>query len=183
MIETNLERQTLRVGITESFVLSDPYYGATDHTKKVLKIINLLQSQLNFNYQLISLPKTSGIDFSQENNGSWSGLVGFLERQEVDVIADRVPFLPHFRDVVDLSIPLGQDEWVTLQKQPSRLNSLTALLSPFEIEVWLLVALSIAGMIPIMFTIYRFHLKFHPQATNFFRGKLSDFVLFVVVSL
>ncbi|XP_046447021.1 glutamate receptor ionotropic, delta-1-like [Daphnia pulex] len=182
MIENNLEGQTLRVGITESSMLTDPYYGATDQTVKVLKIINLLQSQLNFTYQLISLPKASGIGIRQEN-GSWSGLIGLLERKEIDVIAERVLFLPHFRDAVDLSIPLGQDEWVTLQKQPSRLNSLTALLSPFEIEVWLLVALSIVGMIPVMFIIYRLHLKFHPQAANYFRGRLSDFVLFVVVSL
>jgi hypothetical protein len=60
--------------------LTDPYYGATDQTVKVLKIINLLQSQLNFTYQLISLPKASGIGIRQEN-GSWSGLIGLLERK------------------------------------------------------------------------------------------------------
>ncbi|KAI9564274.1 hypothetical protein GHT06_008012 [Daphnia sinensis] len=144
--------------------------GATDHNEQVLRIIDLLQSQLNFSYQLIALPKASGIGLRQEN-GSWNGLIGLLERNEIDVIAARVPSLPQLRDVIDISIPLGQDEWVTLQKQPSRVNSLTALLSPFEIEVWLLVALSIAGMIPVMLIFYRLHLKFHPQAVNYFRGK------------
>ncbi len=60
--------------------LTDPYYGSTDQTVKVLKILNLLQSQLNFTYQLIALPKASGIGIRQEN-GSWSGLIGLLERK------------------------------------------------------------------------------------------------------
>ncbi|XP_045025453.1 glutamate receptor ionotropic, delta-2-like [Daphnia magna] len=181
MTRDSLEGRTLKVGISAPSAL-DPYRGATDHNDQVLRIIDLLQSQLNFTYQLITLPKASGIGLRQQN-GSWNGLIGLLERNEIDVIAARVPSLPHLRDVIDISIPLGQDEWVTLQKQPSRVNSLTALLSPFEIEVWLLVALSIAGMIPVMLIFYRLHLKFHPQAINYFRGRPSDYVLFVVVSL
>lgn len=57
-----------------------------------------------------------------------------ITKKELDVLATRVPILPLFRDVIDLSIPFSQDGWVTLQKQPSRWNSLSALLSPFEME-------------------------------------------------
>lgn len=50
-------------------------------------------------------------------------------------------------------------------------------------KVWLLVALSVMAMVPVMFSIYRLYLKFRPETWNEFRGHVSDFILFVVVSL
>lgn len=44
--------------------------------------MELLQSQLNFTYHVIALPKATGIGIRQEN-GSWNGLIGLLERNVI----------------------------------------------------------------------------------------------------
>jgi len=116
-----------------------------------LTLIDLLSSRLNFTYELFT-SRSVGIQI----NGSWTGLVGLLLNKvkkfslfvlvidlrdinlidkEIDLIADRVPILPKYIDEMDVSIPLGQDEWVTLQKYTSSRDSLSGLLSPFKIEV------------------------------------------------
>lgn len=51
------------------------------------------------------------------------------------MIASRVPIIPTFIEAVDITIPLGQDEWVTLQRQSSSRSALSGLLSPFRMEV------------------------------------------------
>ena len=60
----------------------------------------------------------------------WMGYV-----KEVDMIAARVPFLTTYREVLDFSIPLAQDNWVTLQKESSGIYSLFGLLTPFSVNV------------------------------------------------
>ena len=56
--------------------------------------------------------------------------------QEIDMIAARVPIIPTYLEALDITIPLGQDEWVTLQKQSSSRSLLSGLLSPFRMEVY-----------------------------------------------
>ena len=51
-----------------------------DHTDKVLKVVELLRSHLNFTCKLIAMPVATGLGV-RHDNGSWSGLIGMLKRK------------------------------------------------------------------------------------------------------
>ena len=55
--------------------------------------------------------------------------------KEVDVVVDRIPFLNYYRDVIDFSVPLAHDNWVTLQRQSDDSVSMAGLSSPFQLTV------------------------------------------------
>lgn len=52
--------------------------------------------------------------------------------KEVDILADHIPILNSYRDMMDFSIPLKTDKWVTLQKQSAGSISMAGLTSPFK---------------------------------------------------
>jgi hypothetical protein len=49
----------------------------------VIELLNLVQKELGFEYILV--PSADGKYGSQEENGSWSGQIGLLQRKELDL--------------------------------------------------------------------------------------------------
>lgn len=58
-----------------------------------------------------------------------------LLRQKVDMVVGRIPISNYYRSVMDFSIPLTHENWVTLQKESTSSTSMAGLFTPFDPEV------------------------------------------------
>ncbi|KAG7177713.1 Glutamate receptor ionotropic, delta-2-like 18 [Homarus americanus] len=95
-------------------------------------VIQEMQLRLNFTPELIP---TSGFG-SLTPNGSWNGMVGVIAKGEAEVAPlDFTPSLDR-QEVVDFSLPLGQDVVVIMAQAPNTLVKPFLLLQIFSLQMW-----------------------------------------------
>ncbi|XP_029347313.1 ionotropic receptor 93a [Acyrthosiphon pisum] len=76
-----------------------------------------------------------------------------LVNGEVDMAAAFIPVLPGLDDIVKWGIDLTQFQYVVLMKRPKESATGSGLLAPFEMEVWLLILMSLIAVGPIIYGI------------------------------
>ncbi|KAL1129948.1 hypothetical protein AAG570_012892 [Ranatra chinensis] len=105
-----------------------------------------LQNRYGFNYELIKAPSRS---IGDEKNG----ILGVVAQSDVDMVAGFLPIVPGSHAYVSWGTELLQNVYHVIMKRPLESASGSGLLAPFDMDVWLLILLSLVVVGPVMFAI------------------------------
>uniref|UniRef100_A0A8W8MHM2 Uncharacterized protein n=1 Tax=Magallana gigas TaxID=29159 RepID=A0A8W8MHM2_MAGGI len=104
-----------------------------------MDLLRELAKALNFTYTVIEVP--DGEFGALLQNGSWSGMVGQLERREVDLMVATTSVRPDREMVMDFTIPFYYDTSTLLMKKPDpNEKKLFILAKPLRWEVMVCTA-------------------------------------------
>lgn len=76
-------------------------------------------------------------------DGDWTGLIGMVHRQEVDMAVSSVLITQARMEVVDFSYPYSIEDVTFATRLPGSVPTATALIDPFSTAVWLGLAASL----------------------------------------
>ncbi|XP_071549682.1 glutamate receptor ionotropic, kainate glr-3-like [Panulirus ornatus] len=79
-------------------------------------------------------------------NGSWTGMMGRVHRQEVEMALGPFTITPQRTNICDFSIPLRHENFAILTPRPDLQNDMSGILKPFTLQVWLLILASLLGV-------------------------------------
>ncbi|EFX87552.1 hypothetical protein DAPPUDRAFT_312020 [Daphnia pulex] len=126
----------------------DPNGTVVGYKGYCYEIVRILQQQYNFTYEII-LPGDNA--FGKElHDGSWSGMIGMVVAQRVDIGLG--PFsVTHSRSkVVDFSVSFYEDGNAILIPPAAEENRLSACTKPFRLETWLTLMLFATLILPVI---------------------------------
>ncbi|XP_042204114.1 glutamate receptor ionotropic, delta-1-like [Homarus americanus] len=110
-------------------------------------LLRILANKLNFEYELVQPPDrmwgVAGPD------GNWTGMLGMLQRQEVEMAVGPFAVSRARETVCDFSEPVYSENMAILMVRPSLQSDLSGFLKPFTPTVWSLV---LAAMVCICLT-------------------------------
>ncbi|VDI59959.1 Hypothetical predicted protein [Mytilus galloprovincialis] len=89
-----------------------------EYTGFTMDLLRHLASALNFTYEITQ--PLDGKWGAQMENGSWNGLIGQLERRDIDLVAAPVAVQISREKVVDFTIPYYYDSPAILLKKPDQ---------------------------------------------------------------
>ena len=117
------------------------------------KLAAILAEKFGFSYQILSpADKAFG---SPWPNGSWNGMVGMIERDEADLIIDRLAVTKKRLEVMDYSYPYFIDSMSFATVNPKYSSSFTSFLQPFSLNVWISLMVCIFAVLIIFFKLFR----------------------------
>uniref|UniRef100_A0A182JIR2 Ionotropic glutamate receptor L-glutamate and glycine-binding domain-containing protein n=1 Tax=Anopheles atroparvus TaxID=41427 RepID=A0A182JIR2_ANOAO len=106
--------------------------GGRDHN-----LMQLIAERMNFSFQYMEPPeKIQGIALSAEDNASFSGALGMLQRREVDLYLGDVAVTWERMKAVEFSFFTLADSAAFVTHAPRKLNEALALVHPFQLTVW-----------------------------------------------
>ncbi|XP_063593053.1 glutamate receptor ionotropic, kainate glr-3-like [Penaeus indicus] len=107
-------------------------------------VLEIFASMMNFDYVVVRPPDS--LWGARLNNGSWSGMVGMLEREEVEFALGPFTITPQRETVVDFTVAVHNDNKAILTVRPGLQSDVSGFLKPFTLDVWLLFLLSILAI-------------------------------------
>ncbi|GFR17070.1 glutamate receptor ionotropic, delta-1 [Trichonephila clavata] len=115
------------------------------------RFMDLLSKILKFKYILMS--PHDGEFGTLHGNESWSGLIGMVQRKEVDIALNLLSITEDRVKVVDFSEPYTLQDVTFIVSKPGPLPPTLALLYPFDEATWISIAivLTVASLILIRF--------------------------------
>ncbi|OQV24468.1 putative glutamate receptor [Hypsibius exemplaris] len=119
-------------------------------------MLRTLSSVLNFRYELVFTKK--GDQFygaKDERTGKWNGLVGMLQRKEVDMIAADLTVSAARKELLDYTVPFYEDSITVLLPRSQFDKSPFTFLFPFSTTVWFCVIAAVALSGPLLFLFSR----------------------------
>ena len=125
------------------FAVFDKDQNKTIYKGRYADVTEQFARYLNMSYTILPpSPRHYGHQFE---NGSWSGLVGQLLRDEIDFAIDRLSMNSARRQVVDFADYALEQSVITgmYKRPPSDVNALDIILSPFTTVVWILLMVSV----------------------------------------
>jgi len=129
----------LRIGCIQSepFLRTVDGLGNDGYEGFIKDLIEEISKAQGFSYELqLSVDNKYGV----ENGGNWSGLVGMLQRGEIDMIAADLTVTWTRMSVIDFSKPFLASSLTLLLKDPAEYSfTLSSWFNPFSWEVWLLL--------------------------------------------
>ncbi|KAL3860943.1 hypothetical protein ACJMK2_007038 [Sinanodonta woodiana] len=144
------------------FKKTDPN-GTITYDGLCIDLLKELADMLNFTYELVG--PLDGKFGTKRSDGRWTGLVGQLERQEVDMVAAPLSTQSERKEVMDFTYPFYYDYTTVLLKKTDPVkNKWMTLLKPLQWQV--LVSI---GAVLIKYNPYYSHLE-HPEAKEVNRG-------------
>ncbi|XP_057378764.1 probable glutamate receptor [Daphnia carinata] len=107
-------------------------------------LLDILSQYLNFTYEIYVPPDVPQLGSPDETkgNGSWTGVLGQLVRDEVDM---SISFGPSFHSrhlVVDVSVPIILDDISIVVPYPQQDTNAAAYLYAFDLATWITMILS-----------------------------------------
>lgn len=102
--------------------------------QSALKITELLAQALKFTYQLIPAENTE--IGRRLPNGSWTGMIGLVQRNETDMVIGKVAVTIQRLEVADFSYPYNRNRITFATRKPEYIAELLAFLLPFSLDVW-----------------------------------------------
>lgn len=134
----------LRVVITsksESVEVNGKMETKVVFDRTVLKLTELLAQALQFSCELIPAGK---IEIGRRlPNGSWTGLVGLVQRNETDMVISTLSVSEQRLQVADFSYPYNRVRLTFATRKPEYSPELLAFLLPFSLDVWLFTVTSL----------------------------------------
>ncbi|KAK4321649.1 hypothetical protein Pmani_007564 [Petrolisthes manimaculis] len=127
-----------------------PKYNATDSFltflipySRHLHIVDTLVPATS-RYEII--PPPDGVFGGELPNGSWTGMIGMLQRKEVELALG--PFtITRKREVVcDMSVPVAHDNKALFMVRPGIQSDMKGFLNTFTLEVWLMILVSMGAV-------------------------------------
>lgn len=147
-----LKGQHLYVTTVKNDMLSD--INKTGHGVGVaFDLLNILKKKFGFNYTIIP-------PIANEYGTPEKGIVGMLVKGEVNISAAFMPVITQYRHVIHYSPSLDTGEWMVLMKRPAESATGTGLLAPFDGIVWILIAISLFAVGPIIYFIVYLYAKY-----------------------
>ncbi|KAK3095885.1 hypothetical protein FSP39_020337, partial [Pinctada imbricata] len=102
-------------------------------------LLNELTVELNFTYDWVEPP--DGEWGTLMDNGSWTGMIGQLERREVDLMVAAISIQADREQAMDFTHPFYYDVSTILMKRPDEDDSkILTLMKPFKWEVFVSLA-------------------------------------------
>ncbi|XP_035714501.1 probable glutamate receptor [Folsomia candida] len=126
-------------------------------------ILKIVSAQLNFTYEIMTPPDNKFGNL--EANGSWSGMVGMLERKEADIAMMSFSLTAARQKVMDFSPPVEYSSVRLLIRRDWQNAELkwSAYLRPLEWDVWVTIPIFVVlGVITLAIFSYYKVLKITP---------------------
>ncbi|XP_067131591.1 glutamate receptor ionotropic, delta-1-like [Centruroides vittatus] len=118
-----------------------PFYVDLDEKKNEVvggidvKALNLVFNKLNcVSYEILHPETIFGME---DENGSWNGLFGKLQRQEADFSLNSLYITPECYKIADFSVAFDTDETIFIVSSPKEVSKLRTIFRPFSITVWI----------------------------------------------
>ncbi|KAL3861015.1 hypothetical protein ACJMK2_007108 [Sinanodonta woodiana] len=154
------------------FKKTDPN-GTITYDGLCIDLLKELADMLNFTYELVG--PLDGKFGTKRSDGRWTGLVGQLERQEVDMVAAPLSTQSERKEVMDFTYPFYYDYTTILLKKTDPVkNKWMTLLKPLQWQVLVsigavLIVASFVFCLMEKCNPYYSHLE-HPEAREINRG-------------
>ncbi|XP_071096985.1 probable glutamate receptor [Haliotis cracherodii] len=104
-------------------------------------VLNLLAEAMNFSYRVIP-PRED--EWGQNINGSWTGLLGMLQRREADLVSDMLNIHSDRIAVADYLLPpIAETKQVIIYKKEEDVDKDTFLLRQFQPFVFIMFGVSL----------------------------------------
>ncbi|XP_068204604.1 probable glutamate receptor [Palaemon carinicauda] len=111
-------------------------------------MLNALSTALNFTYRLVA-PKDSTWGFPQPD-GTVSGMIGMVARREAAFAICSISIHEKRKTVVDFSTWYSQGYLQIFSRAPKQKSRALAVLSPFPLQVWIGITISVLGTATIL---------------------------------
>ncbi|XP_042871398.1 probable glutamate receptor [Penaeus japonicus] len=128
-------------------VASEKWYPWVDVTEDnswsgiAVTLLSILAQKMNFTYHFV---RPQDHEWGRMlPNGSFTGMVGMLERKEVDLALGPLSVSWERYQKADYSTFIYMDWWGILLPRPRRETDFAGFLKPFTLEVWLALAASL----------------------------------------
>ncbi|KAG7172269.1 Glutamate receptor 2-like 9 [Homarus americanus] len=117
-------------------------------------VLDIFAKMINFDYELVPAPGNKwGAPLA---NGSFSGMMGLLQREEVELAIAPFFVTPPRETAADFSEPVYYDSYAILMVRPEIVNDMSGFLKPFAPTVWLMIVLSLLCMTVAMSRVARY---------------------------
>ncbi|XP_071549700.1 probable glutamate receptor [Panulirus ornatus] len=111
-------------------------------------LLDILAERANFDYELVQ--PSDHVWGGPSANGSWTGMLGMLQRQEVEFAVGPFGVTPQRETVCDFSDSIYSENNAILMVRPTLQSDVTGFIKPFTMEVWLLALASLLSVVVAM---------------------------------
>ncbi|XP_067682378.1 glutamate receptor ionotropic, kainate 2-like isoform X4 [Haliotis asinina] len=126
------------------FAMKNSTLGNDTYTGICLDLLQELAATFNFTYEVSEPPDG---EYGRIFNGSWTGVVGLLERREVDMAVAPLTVTQEREKVMDFVYPYYYDTGAALYKLPDKMSKKwLTLIRPFKWEVFLCLGIVFISM-------------------------------------
>ncbi|XP_067118907.1 glutamate receptor U1-like [Centruroides vittatus] len=144
-MKQELVRNSSKIKITTMAI--SPYCELNTRNNELIvdgpdfKILSIVAQKLkNIKFEFVQpIEKTFG---SKLKDGSWNGIIGRVQRKEVDLSTLSLCVTYDRFQVVDFTIPVTGDKVVFIVSSPKQLSKLTAIIRPFSLKTWIYIVVS-----------------------------------------
>ncbi|XP_068239633.1 probable glutamate receptor isoform X3 [Palaemon carinicauda] len=152
----NLSGRKFRVSIKEVLQIVNIGRHFPDGSVELLsgldvEIINILSSALNFTYKAF-IPQDN-VWGDALPNGNVTGIIGMVARREAVIGASVLSISASRLRVVDFTCPYITGMYLLMSRSPKEKNRALAVLSPFQLQVWIGITLTVLLIGPIVYLI------------------------------
>uniref|UniRef100_A0A914WQG6 Ionotropic glutamate receptor L-glutamate and glycine-binding domain-containing protein n=1 Tax=Plectus sambesii TaxID=2011161 RepID=A0A914WQG6_9BILA len=118
-----------------------------------VEILQAVMTLLGLDYEFVNITQEYNIlyDYGSDKNGTWSGMIGLLINESIDLTALTIRLTPERAQVVDFSFPLRFYQTIYLIKTPEDFNFRNFIFNAFTTEVWMYFALCICAASAVHF--------------------------------
>ncbi|XP_068239636.1 probable glutamate receptor isoform X6 [Palaemon carinicauda] len=152
----NLSGRKFRLSVKEGLQVVNIGRHFPDGSIEVLSgldiaIINILSSALNFTYKAF-IPQDN-VWGDALPNGNVTGIIGMVARREAVIGASVLSISASRLRVVDFTCPYITGMYLLMSRSPKEKNRALAVLSPFQLQVWIGITLTVLLIGPIVYLI------------------------------
>lgn len=115
------------------------------------KLAYFLSQMLNFSFEIVH-PRENVPSYKLKN-GTWTGVVGMLNRGECDISLDPLAITEDRSEIIDFTFPFYFSDVTFLTNKPKAIPKSFAIFLPFTVRMWALVAIFV---LTISFLFYAF---------------------------
>ncbi|XP_068238585.1 glutamate receptor ionotropic, delta-2-like [Palaemon carinicauda] len=152
----DLSGRKFKMGVKESYLLIKLGRKFPDGSVELLSgmdvaFINMVTSALNITYKAY-IPKDD-VWGDGLPNGTATGLIGMVAKREVAFGISVLSISDSRLRVVDFTCPYSSGRYVLMSRSPKQKNRALAVLSPFQLQVWVCITSAVLLMGPVVYSI------------------------------
>lgn len=115
-----------------------------DYSGFIFEVLNQISYKLNFTYNVV-----------EPSDGSWNGMINQVENYEVMLGAAAFAKNSERMERIDFTDALDLHPYGFIYKKPKAVSKELLLINPFEVEVWIGVAIMVVIIGPIYYVVHR----------------------------
>ena len=129
------------------FLITEQNNGTFAYSGVMWFVLQHLSSVMNFTYDMVRPP--DGKWGVKSETGNWNGMIGMLDRGEVDIALGPFSVTETREEVCDFTQPVLIDYWTILMPVIKKKN-LWAILAPFEASTWFALLFTISSFVMVL---------------------------------